>query len=461
MKKALALSCLFLVLFAGIALPQTETTIYYQKTLTGTITTSANPVSVAVTFSIWDAQTGGNQLWQETKNITASKKTKAITTNLGDTNPLTEADFGPHMWVQVQAGGKVNGGRDVLEGSPYALSMENVIMDEFGDTAVGIGAFSTSYAGNLQTDANDNTAIGYTALASITNGGWNTAIGAESLLSNTTGNDNTAVGMTALRSNSTGSANIAVGLSALYSNATGGTNTAVGNFALWTSTGNGNTALGYFAGNLLNTTFTGSNNIYIGANAVPATASESNTARIGHGQTQTFIAGITGVPVTSATPVYVNGAGQLGIISSSRRYKEDISDMGDASSGLLKLRPVSFHYKPEYAEGPRQLQYGLIAEEVAEVYPNLVQYDPKTGQPQTVYYHLINAMLLNEAQKQQHRIAEQDKELSALKEEVSALKQHNEELSALKEQVKKLMAMMEQNRESSPHLSKLEARLDK
>ena len=176
---------------------------------------------------------------------------------------------------------------------------------------------------------------------------------------------------------------------------------------------------------------TGSNNIYIGQSVCAETADESNTIRIGYSGTslcpqitgenfasRTFIAGIADAPVLGS-PVYVDADGQLGVFSSSRRYKEDIENMGDASSALMKLRPVTFRFKPEYAKGPHTLQYGLIAEEVAEVYPDLVQYDPKTGQPQTVYYHLVNVMLLNEVQKQQRRIREQDKELSALRERLS------------------------------------------
>jgi hypothetical protein len=146
--------------------------------------------------------------------------------------------------------------------------------------------------------------------------------------------------------------------------------------------------------------------------------------------------------------------GQLGTVTSSRRYKEDIEDMGDASSGLMKLRPVTFHYKPEYARGQRPLQYGLIAEEVAEVYPNLVQCDPKTGKPQTVYYHLVDAMLLNEVQKQQHKILEQEQRIKALEEQ-------NKELSALKERVAELAELVEQNKDSAARLSKLEGRLDR
>ncbi len=119
------------------------------------------------------------------------------------------------------------------------------------------------------------------------------------------------------------------------------------------------------------------------------------------------------IEITEGQAPHVSGAAPV----SARRFKKDVEDMGDASSGLMKLRPVTFRYKPEYAQGLRTLQYGLIAEEVAEVYPDLVQYDPKTGQALTVYYHLVNAMLLNEAQKQQKKIdalEEQVRELSAL-----------------------------------------------
>ncbi len=282
-------------------------------------------------------------------------------------------------------------------------------------------------------------------------------------MSNTTGTANTATGLFALFSNYSGNNNTASGDGALYSNTTAGGNTASGYQALFgNTTGNYNTALGYGAGTLglLNADHTtGSYNIYIGSQVVPASSDESFQIRIGNdglagGPYQTFIAGISTRTITGASPVYVAPDGQLGMVTSSRRFKEDIENMGDVSSGLMKLRPVTFHYKPEYASGPRQLQYGLIAEEVAEIYPDLVQYDPKTGQPQTVYYHLVNAMLLNEVQKQQ-------KELSALKEQVRELNGQDKELSALKEQVRELSALVEQNKGSSGRLSKFEARLDR
>ncbi len=319
-------------------------------------------------------------------------------------------------------------------------------------TAVGVEALNTGMDGF-------NTATGYQALFSNTDGAYNTGIGFQALYSNTTGNWNTAVGDSPMKENITGNYNEAIGVGALGHN----------------STGDFNIAIGVGAGDLsnnINTPTTGSNNIYVGATM--ATANESSTIRIGGGgQLKTFIAGISGTSIETndGVEVFAGSNGQLGTINSSRRYKEDIADMGDTSSGIMKLRPVTFHYKYDYVNGPRTLQYGLIAEEVAEVYPDLVQYDPKTGRPQTVYYRLVNAMLLNEVQKQEKELSalkdqvkEQDKKLAALKdqnEELSALKEQVRELSALKEQVGELSALVEQNNESSRCLSKLEAQLDR
>ena len=243
-----------------------------------------------------------------------------------------------------------------------------------------------------------------------------------------------------------------------------GNNTAVGSYALYhNTTGDSNTALGVGAGSTtLSGDFTGSWNIYVGRDVGPASSGESNTIRIGNGnQGQTFIAGISSTTITGS-PVYVDSDGQLGTAASSRRFKDDIADMGDASSALMRLRPVTFRYRPEYTHGPRSLQYGLIAEEVAEVYPDLVQYDPKTGEPQTVYYHLVNAMLLNEVQKQQKEIAALKEQNKGQEQRLSALEEQNKELSALKEQIKELSAMMvEKGREPNASLSRLEDRLIK
>jgi hypothetical protein len=184
----------------------------------------------------------------------------------------------------------------------------------------------------------------------------------------------------------------------------GNNNTANGFDALISNTTGGfNIGLGYLAGENI---VAGSNNIEIGGYG---TTDESNTIRIGTNGTQsaTYIAGISGSAVSSANMVCVSSSGQLGVCSSSARYKRDIRDMGAASSGVMKLRPVLFRYR---SDAKSQRQYGLIAEEVARVYPELVDYDHE-GKPLTVRYLELNAMLLNELQKQGNQLQKQAHQL--------------------------------------------------
>jgi hypothetical protein len=235
-------------------------------------------------------------------------------------------------------------------------------------------------------------------------GHGNTAIGDLALFGNTTGFDNTASGQEALSDNTAGGLNVAVGARALRSNTTGDTNTAIGINALEANTtGEFNVAVGSNAG-LLATT--GSNNIFLGASVFGGSA-VSGTIQIGVPgiQTRTVIAGIRGITTVNnnAIPVLIDSSGHLGTVSSSRRFKEDIHDMTDASSRLFELRPVSFRYKQAYADGSKPQQYGLIAEEVAEVFPELAVRDAD-GQVETVHYETLNVLLLNELQKQQRRI---------------------------------------------------------
>lgn len=189
----------------------------------------------------------------------------------------------------------------------------------------------------------------------------------------TTGNNNTATGHSSLFSNTTGFYNAATGAQALYSNTSGYYNTADAINALYRNTpGHNNIAVGFNAG--VNLT-TGNNDIYVGSGGAAAT--EGNTTRIGTQGTQTaaYIAGIFGSVVTGDA-VVVNSTGRLGIVMSSAWYKRDIEEMGERSQGLLKLRPVTFRYKQD-PQGDRQ--YGLIAEEVAQVYPELVGYASGAG----------------------------------------------------------------------------------
>jgi hypothetical protein len=277
------------------------------------------------------------------------------------------------------------------------------------------------------TTGQSNTAIGRSALEFNTTGGSNTAVGVAALNSNTDGGDNTATGIAALVSNTTGTDNTATGGGALFHNTSGIQNTAVGAAALAASTGNINVGVGFCAGCNLTT---GANNIDIGAYVV-GVAGESNTIRIGNMITRTFIAGISGVTTGgTGAAVLVDSNGQLGTISSSRRFKDEIQDMGEASSGLLKLRPVIFRYKQAQEDGSHPLQYGLIAEEVAEVNPRLVQFD-KDGQPQTVLYHLLPAMLLNEFQKQHQQIEAQEKVIQFQQEQLKAQEGRLQRLEAI------------------------------
>lgn len=272
----------------------------------------------------------------------------------------------------------------------------NTALGEFSLASNTTGSDNTSvgaFACNANTNGDSNTAVGSFALVSNTTGDVNTAIGSGAMPSNTTGSASTAVGVNALNFNMTGGSNTAVGFQALFSNTSGSNNTAVGAGALGLGSGSGNIGVGFFAGrNVTN----GSNNIHIGHSAP---GNESNTIRIGRTQTATFLAGVDGVTIPSGTQVYIDSNGQLGTITSSLRFKEDVADMGPASEDLMRLRPVTFHYK---TDGSHLLQYGLTAEEVAKVYPDLVQYDGQ-GKPFTVRYHLINVMLLNELQKQHGR----------------------------------------------------------
>jgi trimeric autotransporter adhesin len=270
----------------------------------------------------------------------------------------------------------------------------------------------------FNTTGNYNNAVGYTALENNTTGAYNSGIGAAALYLNTTGAYNSAAGDFALYNNSTGGYNNAQGYGALIHNTTGFYNAAMGVYALYSNTvGNNNLAMGQLAGYYI----TGSNNIDIGSKG---SGVDNAVIRIGTPgvQTTSYIAGVSGVNVTGGATVVVNASGQLGVMSSSRRYKEDIRSMGDVSGRLLKLRPVTFRYKKADDNGQKPEQYGLIAEEVAQVMPELVVYNNK-GQPETVAYQTLAPLLLNELQREHRQVA-------ALKAEVSELRRVTTQLAA-------------------------------
>ena len=291
------------------------------------------------------------------------------------------------------------------------------------NTATGVNALISN------TTADNNTATGFEALFRNTTGTQNTATGAFALVHNSTANNNTADGFQALLNNATGKENTAVGESAFktanadsntgvgfqvaFHNTSGARNTAVGHHALLNnSTGSSNIALGANAGANLTT---GSNNIDIGSVGV---GGESNTTRIGTLQTRAFIKGISGTAVTG-TAVVVNAAGQLGVAPSSAHFKHEIRPMGKESEAILGLKPVSFCYDQEIDQEGLP-QFGLVAEEVEKMNPDLVVRDD-AGRPYTVRYDQVNAMLLNEflkahrkMEKQEAAIARQEKQIEAL-----------------------------------------------
>jgi len=277
------------------------------------------------------------------------------------------------------------------------------------NTATGFNALFHNTGGNhntatgafallINTTGSDNTATGRVSLLSNTTGSDNTATGGGSLQSNTTGFNNTANGNDALVSNTHGVDNTATGVAALLRNTTGRFNTADGVFALLNnSTGSRNIALGFNAG--VNLT-TGNSNIDIGAFGV---AGEAGTIRIGvqGTHTRTFVAGISGSPITG-TSVVVNPVGRLGTVAPSQRFKDDIKPMDKASEAILALKPVTFHYKKE-VDPDGIPQFGLVAEQVEKVNPDLVARDEE-GKVYTVRYEAVNAMLLNEFLKEHRKV---------------------------------------------------------
>jgi hypothetical protein len=306
----------------------------------------------------------------------------------------------------------------------------------YGNTTGSVNTAVGAYALQANTTASYNTATGDYALYSNTTGNNNTASGYYALYGNADGYQNTASGVSALQANTSGFNNTAFGYSALFGNISGAGNTAIGRGALANNiTGVGNIALGEQAGWLT----TGSNNILIG-NANVGVGSEASTIRIGAvgGQTRTFIAGIRNVTTgaADAIAVLIDSNGQLGTVSSSRRVKFDIASMGDTTDSLMRLRPVTFRYLKHGDHAP--LQYGLIAEEVAEIYPELVARN-KDGEVETVMYQFLAPMLLNQVQKQQKTIDALNTAFEAQQGTIAALNTTLEELGqqlrALKRQI--------------------------
>jgi len=315
------------------------------------------------------------------------------------------------------------------------------------NTAVGLFSLESNTTGNFNTaigagtllanTAGQNTATGAGALLNNTTGDSNTANGVFALFDNTTGGVNTAIGFAALGNNNIGSFNTAIGVNALLNNTNGGSNTATGYQALLNNTGStntangwqalfsnttgaGNTAIGYFA---LDGNTTGGNNIALGRFAGMNVTTADNVICIGsdgmNENNSCFIGNIFNATSSGGTAVFINTDGRLGTITSSQRFKEGIKPIEQASEELYALKPVTFHYKKEI-DPAGMMQFGLVAEDVEAVNPDLVVRD-KEGKPYSVRYDQVNAMLLNEFLKQHRKVEEQGATIAKQQKQIDAL----------------------------------------
>jgi hypothetical protein len=356
----------------------------------------------SLTTGIWNTALGGQALFHDT---TGSNNTavglNALYFNIGG---LDNTATGAQALLHNTGNYNTATGFQALENNTGTRN-----------TAIGVNALFSNIS-------DDNTAIGVNALFSNTQGFENTAVGSQALESDTLDGFNTAIGFQALQ-NTTGGSNTAVGHQTLQSTSTGGGNTAIGLAALYrNTTGVGNIAVGQGAGENVTTA---NNVICIGALGNNA----GNSCYIGN---------IFGATSSSGVGVFVNSNGRLGTMTSSRRFKEEIKPMEDASETLFLLKPVSFRYKkgidPENLE--RKRQFGLVAEDVEKANPDLVVRD-KEGKPYSVRYDAVNAMLLNEFLKEHRKVEELEAAVS---------RQHKDfetAVAELKEQIQKVSAQLE------------------
>jgi hypothetical protein len=350
-----------------------------------------------------------------------------------------------HAVVPAPDGGYPGG--NTAEGQAALLALSS------GTFNTGVGFFSllNNTTGNLNTalgaatlalntTAEQNTAVGAGALLSNTTGEANTANGALALLSNTTGIHNVAVGANALNANTDASFNTAIGADALAINSVGQENTAVGATALMSNTsGLDNVAVGLAA---LHNNTTGANNIAVGLSAGFNQTTGSNNIYIGGGpngvageSNACYIASIFGQTSADGVAVFINSDHKLGTLTSSKRFKKDIRPMDSASKELFALKPVSFRYNQDIDAAGRT-QFGLVAEDVEKVNPDLVVRD-KEGKAYSVRYDQVNAMLLNEFLKEhtafveeQRKVQEQGATISRLEQQVEALTAGLQKVSA-------------------------------
>ncbi len=317
--------------------------------------------------------------------------------------------------------------------------MRSLMYSAHNNIALGLDSLQNSGS------ANSNVAIGTAALGNATGANTNVAIGNLAMQFSTGSSTNVAIGANALQYATNVTTNIAIGQFAMQNSTGATTNVAIGQFAMQNSTGINNVAIGT---NALRHNLTGSNNLAIGPSGAGSafTAGESNNIDIGNAgiagdqsiirigtqgsHTGCFVAGIFTGPSTGGTPVYINSSGQLGTTPSSTRYKKDIVDLDSQHDQMLKLRPVSFHYKND---AQHHKQFGLIAEEVNEIYPEIVVRD-EAGEIYSVNYMALIPLLLKQIQELEMQVQSQGHELGR----IASLEEHVAELHSA---VAKLLAM--------------------
>ena len=404
--------------------------------------------------------------------------------------PSTCTAAGGNTGLGVNALTSVNPGAGGINNTAVGTNALTADTGGFYNVAVGSGALANNISGNFnmaigaealnQNNANFNLAIGFRVAFQNTIGNHLTGIGAAAMRNNTTAGFNTAVGADALRENTSTELNVAVGDSALTSfngtAATDGANTALGSIALVTLTsgqenvavgrralenstsGSNNTSLGWRSGDGV---LTGDGNTCIGSSTCTNTSSADNVVCIGQNSAGENFSNRAYIPnVGQFTQNFVVGNvefvtvrlsdGKLGHTVSSRRYKDDIKPMGDASELIYKLKPVSFRYKktPEY-QGDN-LDYGLIAEDVAEIDPKLAIRDGK-GQIESLRYVAIYNMMLNEFLKEHKKVEEQQASIADLKSTVALQQKEMQVLTAqLKEQAAQIQKVSAQVEASKP-----------
>lgn len=392
-----------------------------------------------VKFDLYTASSGGSSLGSQTKSsVTIS----------GGTFSVSDLDFGASpfdgsdRWLEIRVRCPASIGafsaafspRQKLTAVPYALFAISSTTDagdiDFSSGNINLANSTSASNGNILKNSirfmhnygTANTFVGAAAGNFSMTGIGNTAFGSSALSSNTTGNSNTAVGESALLANTGGLANVAVGQAALADCTNCFQNVAAGANTLPNVVDSvHNVAIGYNAGTGLSG---GGKNIYLGYNVAAGAAGEQYTMRLGQpGQiTRTFVAGVRGVTIQNggivgAEEVFIDVNGQLGTVLSTARVKRDIQDMGSVSDRLMQLRAVTFHYNSDQTNEP---QFGLIAEEVEDVFPELVLRDAE-GKIETVRYHQLSSLLLNELQKQYKRLNEQSEKVADLTARLSAL----------------------------------------